>query len=408
MKVSEAPALNIFWSAMGVALVFVLMAAGPAFAADYVWIVDDSGGPGVDFTNIPDAVDAAGDGDVLLIQAGYYSGGLTTIDGKSLTICADADATVILDDLYFRVKNLAAHQTVTFRELRSSQYSPVYVTAMEFKNNAGTIWVEDCDLFGGFHSPSFPLIRIESCDRVIFERTVLKGRYTELYMEDPVSGLEAWDSSVYLHGCTVWGGTGIGPHGFYMTYGASAVVIHGGFLYAAGCAFHGCDSGDGDAGHGVHLADGDPSYYHTNVVHEGGSAFTPPGLAGSPIQVDSGFEQELTSTPNSFSATSPHRSNTNVTLTFEGAPNDDVVLLFNTDPTAKFFLGYKGPLLVKPSNMWIWHLGSLSPAGTKVVSFKVPALSGLNSFKVYHQAILIGDNDTVLLGGGSFILYIGG
>jgi hypothetical protein len=48
------------------------------------WVVDDSGGPGVDFTDIPPAVAGATDGDVLLVAPGTYSHFVLT--GKSLRI----------------------------------------------------------------------------------------------------------------------------------------------------------------------------------------------------------------------------------------------------------------------------------------------------------------------------------
>src|ERR1051325_7889584 len=38
------------------------------------WIVDDNGGPGVDFTSITAAVAAAGPGDVILVRPGTYAG----------------------------------------------------------------------------------------------------------------------------------------------------------------------------------------------------------------------------------------------------------------------------------------------------------------------------------------------
>jgi hypothetical protein len=66
---------------------FALLCAAPAIAQS-VWIVDDGGGAGVDFTDIPAAVAAAGEGDLILVRDGFYSD--FTIDAKSLTVLADA------------------------------------------------------------------------------------------------------------------------------------------------------------------------------------------------------------------------------------------------------------------------------------------------------------------------------
>src|SRR5690349_16637044 len=56
----------------------------------YVWVVDAAGAG--DFAAIQPAVDAAADGDWLLVRAGSYAA--FTLDGRSLGIAADAGAQV--------------------------------------------------------------------------------------------------------------------------------------------------------------------------------------------------------------------------------------------------------------------------------------------------------------------------
>ena len=56
----------------------------PAAAQGAVWIVDDDGGAGVDFVTIHDAVDAAADGDTILVKDGTYP--MFSIFAKSLAI----------------------------------------------------------------------------------------------------------------------------------------------------------------------------------------------------------------------------------------------------------------------------------------------------------------------------------
>src|SRR5262245_50864538 len=59
-----------------------------------VWVVDDNGGPGVDFTDIPPAIAAAADGDILLVKAGSYSH--FTLSGKGLRILGEgSDSTFV-------------------------------------------------------------------------------------------------------------------------------------------------------------------------------------------------------------------------------------------------------------------------------------------------------------------------
>ncbi len=51
------------------------------------WVVDDSGGPGVDFTDIPPAIAAAAEGDLLLVKAGSYSH--FALSGKGLRVLGE-------------------------------------------------------------------------------------------------------------------------------------------------------------------------------------------------------------------------------------------------------------------------------------------------------------------------------
>lgn len=90
------------------ALALAVLALASVPSAQYVLVVDDSGGASVDFTSIADAVAvaAAGDGDVVLVRTGSYAGDVV-VDGKSLVLTADTDAAV---DHHGRlaVQNLAA------------------------------------------------------------------------------------------------------------------------------------------------------------------------------------------------------------------------------------------------------------------------------------------------------------
>ncbi len=51
------------------------------------WVVDDNGGPGVDFTDLPPAIAAAADGDLVLVKAGTYTH--FVLVGKGLRILGE-------------------------------------------------------------------------------------------------------------------------------------------------------------------------------------------------------------------------------------------------------------------------------------------------------------------------------
>lgn len=54
-----------------------------------VLVVDDDGGPGVDYTKLQAAVDAAAEGALILVHPGSYAG--FTVFAKGLEIAASAD-----------------------------------------------------------------------------------------------------------------------------------------------------------------------------------------------------------------------------------------------------------------------------------------------------------------------------
>ena len=81
------------------ALLRAAIVAGLASAAAAnTLLVDDDGGPGVDFTDLPPAIQAAQDGDLIFVRAGAYSA--TTIAGKRLTLIAEAGARASLIEVH--------------------------------------------------------------------------------------------------------------------------------------------------------------------------------------------------------------------------------------------------------------------------------------------------------------------
>src|SRR5262245_45172512 len=80
----------------------VLLSCASSIAAQgQVLVVDAAGGPGSDFTDVPSAVSAAVDGDVLLVRSGSYLVDELAIalDGKGLTLVADSGASVAVGSL---------------------------------------------------------------------------------------------------------------------------------------------------------------------------------------------------------------------------------------------------------------------------------------------------------------------
>ena len=76
-------------------LIFCMFGSAPAQAA--VWVVDDDGGVGVDFTTIQDCLDAAGTGDTCQVRAGTYVENLTWPINNGITLAGDDPATCVVD-----------------------------------------------------------------------------------------------------------------------------------------------------------------------------------------------------------------------------------------------------------------------------------------------------------------------
>lgn len=133
---------------------FILL-AGAASAA--TWIVDDDGGPGVDFTDIPPAIAAAATGDLILVRDGAYSG--FYLD-KSLTIAADTGCQPVITDLC----------TITAINQGYSAVISGFVTYRLYAHSsAGDIFVDGCYSETSHH---WPALTIESCDHVSISRSM--------------------------------------------------------------------------------------------------------------------------------------------------------------------------------------------------------------------------------------------
>src|SRR5262245_26298289 len=171
--------------ASGAILVFgFVVAAAPARAG----VIVVEGEAAVLF----DAIDAAAEGDILLIKPGSSGGFLDslTIDGKSLTLVVDG-GTYTLGQL--SVRNLAAGQQVTLRNLTLgptlTPFSPIGSdsAALNVVDCAGAVWVDTCTLapppttpglFGFSPHGLHGLTALNSQDVVVSDCTITGGHGT--------------------------------------------------------------------------------------------------------------------------------------------------------------------------------------------------------------------------------------
>lgn len=262
-------------------LALALSLAAPA----QVWIVDDSGGAGVDFVSLQAAIDAAAEGDTLLIKGGEYAGAI--VHAKSLQLVEEAGEDARISAGRLTICNLAPHQSVVVRGLSARSINasgpglPVEDTAaLLLQNNAGPVWVEG----GEFVRPSAPLPQplalvggpgalVQDCASVTLVDCVFfaaGGLFDTPDQAQDLSGLSARNSSIAAYSCTFDGGAGSsGGGGVSCGTGEASgagLALAKGELFAAHCILRGghgqpgvdsaglsSPSAGGSGGHGLWL-----------------------------------------------------------------------------------------------------------------------------------------------------------
>ena len=433
------------------ALLVTLLAvplARPSAAQTTAWVVSPTPGPGVDFTSLQDAMDAAADGDHLLLLDGTHSfGGLTAnshlIDGKGLHLVAQNPGRVRVTP-GFRILNLAADQAVSLRGIDVLQSSSSFKReALDIQGNAGSVWIED----GEFHATEGFFLGGEP-NSAAFVRDSASVTFVDCVLRaDDVGfccpstplgdGLSVVDSHVRLFGCEVIGGRGVDSS----SPGRPGARVAGGSLVASGSTFVGGVGGapsyiplfgacieDGVGGSAVRVTDhfvfSDHTYFTTpgdfshqdSVFQPGpGGVYTPlPGdpiacsnpPAGETIQVDAGTVNALSGEARSYRVTSPGASGATLSLGFDGAPGDLVMVGIATAPGGFFLPSLGAPVVL--TDPVTWSPGSLDGAGQLTVQLRVPDLGGPGplGLAVYSQAVFLTTAQEAFAGSPSLLVVL--
>lgn len=398
--------------------------AGPLCASE-VLVVAGAPGPGVDFTDLQSAVDAAENADVLLIKSGVYPA--PVIVTKSLTLIADQNASVLVlshgfdsasifppipapDPPHppsdpFVISDLPSNGLVLLYGLEIIVGAPLSLT-----NNSGSIWLERCTIRPGisfFPCTEFSRnshgIEALNCDSVTLLSSSIKATTSDRYelpALQPRHGISAENSNLHIYDSLVAGGDGLGEEGDFpnILYPSSAsgsgVSITGGSLYAAGTEFRGGDGckggneeggfggypcGDGgDGGIGLELNGAGLTYARfldsLFTAGAGGAAgvhnpqLSSPcleGSSGTPIVTNGNATEMLAGNTGQIIFDSPLRGGQSVMVSIEGDPSDFIVLLFGTSTFTAPIPDWNGILHVNPQ--LFRTLGLINATGVKSI-----------------------------------------
>ena len=379
-----------------VAAVAPVVAAAPAPApSGNVHVVAPAAGPGVDFTNLQTAVDAAASGDLLLVKAGSYAG--FTITSKSLTVTADLGHAVDVGEI--TVDALAASQNVVLSGLNVDPNGGG--TALWLTSNAGPVHVERCTLLGTgvpVFVPGHAVQVIQSTGATFTECTIAA---TTGNSGD--AGVLSQGSDVAFFECTISAASQ-----FSSAPGQAACSLIGGTIFASGTSFFGGPGGDGgvsgpfmicsdggDGGPGLSLSGGlgaDPVARIvdcTFVGGPGGASGGPtcfPGSAGPPTQIFSGSLTTIPVAARTYEVSSPIRSGVPATLSFHGVPDEFVFLIVSGGQTPQYVDLFKG--VFAPASPYILvYVGQIPGSGDLTVNPTVNLDPSLQCAVLHEQPI---------------------
>ena len=364
-----------------------LLAAGPSLAQGQLWVVDGASGPGFDFTDIQSAVDAASDGDTIVVRDGAYPG--FTIDAKSLVVTEAAGSFTSTAD--FTVINLAPDQEVTVRGLNAD---PILL-----EDNEGAVFLESIGTPFPFIfcSPSSggkgDALTVRFCETVVATRCGFSGEATATFGYD---GIDASGSNLYLFECSAEGGM---PSGAGTFPGGVGARITNSFLFASGCYITGGCGADGPlcsrgGSGGVGLINAVSSVHLLETELKGGvkgCALEYPfcGGCGGTGAASTGGHTLLAGFARNFTLESPGSGGQTTTLSYAGVAGDLVFALVGFELEALFAPDLAGTLVL-PIPPLLLALGSADATGVLNTEVALPPLPpGTGAFTVYSQGAAV-------------------
>lgn len=398
-------------------ITLALVLASNALGQNQVWIVDVGGGVGAFSTQIQPAIDAAADGDVILVRPGSYLP--FTIDKKSVSIIRDSTIISPVQVQFVEVRNLQATQRVVLHGIGTS-LSPTpgtqTVPMRWFHDNAGVVIVETCAIYFGA-----PGVSVSNSANVVL---------TRCFVINGAPGIATTNSNLHLYDTAVVGANGANSTGMVLASdGADAVSVSGGSAVAVGSSLNGGAGGDGLAdtlgncdsagagGAAVRVA-GAGAYCFTRdtyLVGGVGSATTAPcsdlGVSAVAVQLSGGAVQYTSlEVRRSLDISSPVREGGTASVRFEGKIGESAFALLSLAPQPVFIPALAGTVLPSAPFSFV-PLGSVGFGGVSGFSLSIPANTvppGMQAVEIFAQVVVPGASGKGVLGSGAVLTVVDG
>ena len=361
-------------------------------SAQGVLVVDDDGGPGVDFVDLDAALVAAAPGDVVLVRTSSFAGSVTI--SKPLTLIADEGAVVEVQNLF--IEHVPAGEIV----VSGITVSPVFGFSAVLTDVGASVLFQDCALAGGMLQPGSgggPGLSALDCTSITLAGCVVTGG--TLDDGSPSTALYVASSTLVLFDTSVTASDGDPGRLFTPPEpGGDGLSAQASLVFAQGSTIRAGDGGDASScagapgGAGVVLA-GASELRLLDTLPEGGAGGAPaggcaPGSPGDDVDSGDGTVVSHPGTSRTLTASPLVREQGTGGFQVTGQPGDMVVLGLDFDLSPATFLGSQPtPLLIglPPPGLRL-ALGTIPASGTLTVGFTLGDLPpGQLAFAVQMQ-----------------------
>jgi hypothetical protein len=386
----------------------VVAALAPSLWAEGVVNVGKSAS--VSYARLQAAIDAASDGDVLLVANGTYQG--FTIHDRSISIFPAPGAQVVIAG-QVRVTGLAAHRSVVLAGLDvrppEDPAGLVPITAFELLDNDGHVRVERCTGWGSQPGPTSQLLdcgngaNVVACDCVVFASSWLKGGDGCYHCSLGCAhkggeGLDARTSVVAVFDCELTGGFGGDDFFGCAGNGGDGLRCQDSLVWMAGSRSQGAGGGTiyfgnnqgGSGGHGVLIVTG--TVHSLDNFLSGGPAgcgflCQNNGAPGLPVSQGAGSFASWPGTARSIEAALALHDETSNSAVIQGEPGDWVWALSSGRPGLQVVPFLSGWWLVPfPARMPLLPLGTVPASGSLLAELPTaPVGTGLGGRVGFHQ-----------------------